>query len=428
MSSKIEDDSANALLIQVDNFNNATNPSEEMGTYLRLGAVPSALVSAYDDVNAGQDDGGAFTTANGEDLASKVLTFVDDTRGRGSGDFFTLTEAQRQAESKLLHTKGGWRDHTDGNRVSTTRGDKVEVIGGNYKLMVLGREQWNNNAGGGLHHESSGGITYHYDEVPGQIVDVRRKSDGTTWSVLEECNTGHFVARYHGVAKEWHRGGDVRLRVGSLGAYKVAFEGASWEAVKADHGFRTDTDFDKPSDASHQAGADWPGDSDIPSVIEEVFAGTVTEKLYARTVHEIDGKSNLRTGTLEEKTWAKSLLEINTFTYYEQKMTGTLARESWEGWFLEVFLCIAAVTIKVGFFLDMRCGYLTMDLNLAGAHGQLNVLGKRLELDVSALHLATGKATLANNQYRIAPMRIKAEGIKFDFPKVQKNTGIQWVN
>lgn len=46
----------------------------------------------------------------------------------------------RTKESSILHTKGGWRDHTDGNRITTTRGDKVEVIRGNYKLIVLGRQ------------------------------------------------------------------------------------------------------------------------------------------------------------------------------------------------------------------------------------------------------------------------------------------------
>ncbi len=49
--------------------------------------------------------------------------------------------AGRQAESALLHSKGGWRDHSDGNRITTTRGDKIEVIRGNYKLVVLGRQQ-----------------------------------------------------------------------------------------------------------------------------------------------------------------------------------------------------------------------------------------------------------------------------------------------
>jgi hypothetical protein len=51
-----------------------------------------------------------------------------------------------QNESSILHTKGGWRDHSDGNRITTTLGDKVEVIRGNYKLIVLGRQDFNPHA------------------------------------------------------------------------------------------------------------------------------------------------------------------------------------------------------------------------------------------------------------------------------------------
>jgi hypothetical protein len=130
----------------------------------------------------------------GEDLASLVQGFADDTRNRGrwtgtpggqpqdpgttpqgplygypwvtpvtdakapgqldAGDTSTTTTPNftasskpvffpndyRTLESSQIHTKGGWRDHTDGNRVTTTRGDKVEVIRGNYKLLVLGRQ------------------------------------------------------------------------------------------------------------------------------------------------------------------------------------------------------------------------------------------------------------------------------------------------
>jgi hypothetical protein len=130
----------------------------------------------------------------GEDLASLVQGFVDDTRNRGvwtgnpggqrqdpgttaQGPLYgypwvtPVTDAKapgqldgtdtsttttpnyttsstpvffpndyRTLESSQIHTKGGWRDHTDGNRVTTTRGDKVEVIRGNYKLIVLGRQ------------------------------------------------------------------------------------------------------------------------------------------------------------------------------------------------------------------------------------------------------------------------------------------------
>jgi hypothetical protein len=130
----------------------------------------------------------------GEDLASLVQGFADDTRNRGvwtgtpggqpkdpgttaQGPLYgypwtqPVTDAKapgqldatpaspkpplvfngqskpvffpndyRTLESSQLHTKGGWRDHSDGNRITTTRGDKVEVIRGNYKLIVLGRQ------------------------------------------------------------------------------------------------------------------------------------------------------------------------------------------------------------------------------------------------------------------------------------------------
>ena len=72
-----------------------------------------------------------------------------------------LTKAIRKEESKKLHTKGGWREHTEGNRITTTRGDKVEVVYGNYRLMSLGHQK--QNAGwdlsGGHVSQSGGGDT-----------------------------------------------------------------------------------------------------------------------------------------------------------------------------------------------------------------------------------------------------------------------------
>jgi hypothetical protein len=113
-----------------------------MSSYLRLGAASP---------RAGQWD-----PTLGEDLAALVQGFADDARDRsGLGPLghpvapaetldprspaASSTLDRRRAESLVLHSKGGWRDHTDGNRITTTRGDKVEVIRGNYKLVVLGR-------------------------------------------------------------------------------------------------------------------------------------------------------------------------------------------------------------------------------------------------------------------------------------------------
>lgn len=79
---------------------------------------------------------------------NKLLGFADDTRIRDDKDTSVLavdgatqtnSTTNRKAETKRLLTKGGWWDHSDGNRISTTAGDKIEVIQGNYKLVVLGR-------------------------------------------------------------------------------------------------------------------------------------------------------------------------------------------------------------------------------------------------------------------------------------------------
>jgi hypothetical protein len=126
------------IIVGVGDFwGSGQNPSRLPGTpmnaYLRMG-VASPLAGSTD-------------VARGEDLASLVQGFADDTRARGDGTESvksppesTTTEAARRTASILLHNKGGWRDHSDGNRITTTRGDKVEVIQGNYKLVVLGRQ------------------------------------------------------------------------------------------------------------------------------------------------------------------------------------------------------------------------------------------------------------------------------------------------
>lgn len=91
---------------------------------------------------------GDTTQINGESLTAETAGgenqypgdflpgFADDTRYRKGTD----DRAARQAETLKLLTKGGWWDHSGGNRITTTAGDKVEVIQGNYKMVVLGRQ------------------------------------------------------------------------------------------------------------------------------------------------------------------------------------------------------------------------------------------------------------------------------------------------
>ena len=133
-----------------------------MRSYLRMGAADPRVAGKESSVEWGEDlavkakketrlDGvsGSWDSAQRSDgFRSEVLLFEDDARPRDPNGPVTLPFSEdalstdaRKAESDRIHSKGGWRDHSDGNRVTTTRGDKVEVIRGNYKLLVLGRQK-----------------------------------------------------------------------------------------------------------------------------------------------------------------------------------------------------------------------------------------------------------------------------------------------
>ncbi|HEY1692679.1 MAG TPA: hypothetical protein VGG39_10990 [Polyangiaceae bacterium] len=131
------------LALSVPNYQN------NLSSYLCLGSDPEW-----------RNDVGKDPSVYGALLSGMVLGFCDDDRPRGSlqtpgqnvapGEYVDDTGTQTnplqanpsmtKESSDLLHTKGGWRDHSDGNRITTTYGDKVEVIRGNYKLLVLGRQ------------------------------------------------------------------------------------------------------------------------------------------------------------------------------------------------------------------------------------------------------------------------------------------------
>ncbi len=167
------------LLIKVPDFD--TDPSgrasgdrlgQKMTSYLRLG-VPllngpdvgdDLLQYVFDAGPAGKDDGSPF---------------IDDERNRGIGpdtplgaDGHGIAYADRKALfTQHLLTKGGWRDHSDGNRITTTYGDKIEVVRGNYKMVVMGRQDDPGNAMG---WDASGNHIQDYAQatMPGASVAV----------------------------------------------------------------------------------------------------------------------------------------------------------------------------------------------------------------------------------------------------------------
>ncbi|WP_438036172.1 hypothetical protein [Sorangium sp. So ce204] len=264
------------LLLEVPNWSDAANESEQMSTYLRLGAVKDPSIAASP----------LAPRASGEDLAARVTTFIDDERARdGCPDFIPV--ADRKAETAKLHTKGGWRDHSDGNRITTTRGDKVEVIQGNYRMLVLGRQEhdsgWDVSGG----HVSEAGITF---EGSSEIRWVQ-SYDGT-WRVIEESVKGDVITTFHGDTRDTYYG---RLKESTTGSESPA-------NLKENPRILDRTWAEEI--ASYTGSAARP----VPSISDETWADRITSKTTAATMSDTTTCS----GAITSSTTAGTITDTTT--------------------------------------------------------------------------------------------------------------------
>lgn len=150
-----------------------------------------------------------------------------------------VSEADRQRQSARLHTLGGVRDHTDGNRITTTRGDKLEIVQGNYRMVVLGRHDtpvdangnsvlpgWDISGGHCEEHEISSAespaTTANAGAIPSKGLTWKKRWNGN-WHAVEETvkadtktvvagdtnshSFGHYIKTSTGSedAPSWHK-------------------------------------------------------------------------------------------------------------------------------------------------------------------------------------------------------------------------------
>ncbi len=226
------------LQLIVPDYEALTDADKAPMSYLRLGA---SVRDDNTDLGTAQNRGDVLLTdlRFKDDWRNPVFPGKpysrDDAKGpvaKGTADRVTLSEE--------LMTRGGWREHTDGNRISTTRGDCIEVVGGNYKLIVLGRvaNDWNaaglGDAGNGLRNTnvgrtrqetSSGG---HYNEstsTPGEVISITWdacEEDGT-WKTIEQTDHGDTKAIFKGYQQEHMFGPKVISKIG-VGTSSVDIE------------------------------------------------------------------------------------------------------------------------------------------------------------------------------------------------------------
>lgn len=246
-------------------------------TYLQLGARPTWGTEAQrgDDLLAAiglttsttaffKDD---YRSANG--LSAPGTTYTRD-------DGNTITTTTASALTAELMTRGGYRLHTDGNFVSTTRGDRVDVVFGNHKLAVLGR------VNGATYVESSGGHAVRSDaSTHGRVVSVEWNTGRSTWTVYEETLKGNHTSRFQGPLETVFECDTLVEQVGRS-IDDVASEAPAIPATTAEAHAQTDAS-SKWVNPSTGIGTGWPRKQESPDRVEWTNATTYDERVKVKS-------------------------------------------------------------------------------------------------------------------------------------------------
>ncbi|WP_437817267.1 hypothetical protein [Sorangium sp. So ce1078] len=156
-----------------------------------------------------------------------------------------------------------WRDETDGNRITTTRGDKIEVIGGTYTMKVLGRREFKATTEVEEGRIKEGGITF---QGRSEIEFV--KGPRGQRKIRETTVKGEVHSTYHGDAFEYHYGPRLVSRTG---------------------------DPNTPTPIE-----------DYPSVMTE--NPTIVSRTWAKSISSYTGSAKLPVPKITEETWAETMV------------------------------------------------------------------------------------------------------------------------
>ncbi len=168
----------------------------------RAGIKPPAASSFFDQSNDGED---------------RNMSGAGAAYRRDDGKKRNVAKTATQLTAELM-TRGGWRDHTDGNRISTTRGDRVDFVYGNYKRIIFGRQQTSAVMSKST-WESSGGHNHDTTTTPGEVKSISWVSASDcnspgTWKVVEETEHANALSRYQGRVVEYFDGDVIQSNIG----------------------------------------------------------------------------------------------------------------------------------------------------------------------------------------------------------------------
>ncbi|MBK6513143.1 MAG: hypothetical protein IPM79_07095 [Polyangiaceae bacterium] len=380
-----EESGVKHLLLEVpDHVSQSGDEDRTMTTFLRMGTFdPNAPGMSL--IEEAEEEG-----------------FLDDDRDRGNNPAgfpagspgHTLTKAERAQETSRLRTRGGWQDHSDGNRISTTLGDKVEIIRGNYKLLVLGRQDALAKAAG---WDVSGGKVEDQDVYPPSYTEWKWvQTWNGTWKLTEMIERTDVHSITHGNLKEEFYGDKMESIVGSADE-SVNVE-HSVESSKKKRPEIVEKTFAK-SITSETGSAAVP----VPTITDTTFAGAITETTTAAAVTETatlgaSTSTTTVTGELKDTTTASKLVESGTFgsTDSTTTVTGQLKETTTAGSSnstttitgtqTETATIGAIVSSQaVGAVNNFATSATQIDVSLIGANLGVIICGAMLDVELSVL-------------------------------------------
>lgn len=214
--------------------------------------------------------------------------------------------AELLGDGDAIDPRGGYRDHTDGNRIVTVRGDRVDVVVGNFKRVVFGRVSGDHvgatayeAAGGHVMERSSADAlsVYAIEHVKETAIDGVER-----WKVVERAENGDTVQRWSGKLTEHH---DGPTRVERIGADESSatknpeltashrFD-ADWQTIDATTTARFRTEVDHLSDVTMGTSA---------SANEEVFALTHLKRRGKLSERGFSFKEELRANVVADTSF-----------------------------------------------------------------------------------------------------------------------------
>ena len=417
-------------------------PDYELTTHNRYLAVKNSYAQLGDATEVSNNT----TQAEGNDLlaasydqpsritAASTFSFLDDIRNRGTSTAFgftgSLTAAQVAAATPpseqssrspgnyshgatSANTKAstdipnyvGWRDHTDGHRITTTRGDKIEIIGGNYKIVSLGRGT------GVAAYEMSGGIITDAQEPPGNQTSVTWRdcptdSGNKGWQVVRQTVKGNEIARYHGTQREEFYGNKQISVVGSPSENTVAAD----FTASAEGAVETITSLKVAGHSSDAVPTKWdqraglPPKLEQPKIYESTWADSITS--YTKVKNKVHEEVHYE-GGIETHTYVTGVLDSHTHWFH---MLGSIGHvEHFHGMKTEFFFGASTTVglanrfelfvgseeqMNVGLMLNLQVPQ-KLNITLNEAKVGLNDLDTKLKRNI--VHLRNDVAALSSN-------------------------------